>query len=98
MSTYAIFQALVIALALVFSAWSAFRRLLPATASRWQAKLAATLNQPGRAGWAHALARRMQPKTATGNCGDGCGTCGSCGPRPAQSDVQPLHFRPRAKP
>jgi hypothetical protein len=94
MNTFVAVQAVVIGLAVLASLVVAFRKLLPKTATRVQAKLAATLNQPERPRWQRTLARAMQPATATGNCGDGCGTCGSCGPRP-QADVQPLHFRPR---
>ena len=51
------------------------------------------------AAWQRALGRRLQPKQATGNCSDGCSTCGACGPKPpaAAHDAQPLEFRPRAK-
>jgi hypothetical protein len=97
MSGFAIFQGVVIALVVLYSAVSAFRRFVPKTATRWQAALAAWCNQPSHGTALRGLARRLQPKAATGHCGDGCGSCGSCGPKAPVGDVQPLHFRPRSK-
>ncbi len=51
MSTFAIVQAAIIALVVLASAVVAFRKLLPKTATRMQARLAATLNQPSRPHW-----------------------------------------------
>jgi hypothetical protein len=93
-NTFAIMQAVIIALVVLASAVVAFRKLLPKTATRAQARLAAALNRPTRPAWMRALSRSLQPATATGSCGDGCGSCGSCGPAP-QADVQPLHFKQR---
>jgi hypothetical protein len=43
----------------------------------------------------------MQPKQTTGNCSDGCDTCGACGPKPPAAAhpgaPMPLNFRPRDK-
>jgi hypothetical protein len=93
-STFAVVQAVIIALVVLASALVAFRKLLPKTATRLQARMAAALNRPTRPVWMRALSGKLQPATATGSCGDGCGSCGSCGPAP-QPDVQPLHFKPR---
>lgn len=100
MTAFAFIQAIVIGIVVLFAAITAFRKLLPKTATRVQARLSAALNAPPRSAWMRALGERMQPKAATGSCGDGCGSCGSCGPKPVgnQPDVQPLHFRPRARP
>ncbi|TCV93252.1 hypothetical protein EC912_105112 [Luteibacter rhizovicinus] len=95
MTAFDIVQAVIIGLVVLTSAVVAFRKLLPATAKRWQANWSASLNRSGRATWMRALGRRLQPATATGSCGDGCGSCNSCGPSAAKSDVQPLEFRPR---
>ncbi|WP_250627705.1 DUF6587 family protein [Pinirhizobacter soli] len=99
MTAFAVIQAIVIGIALLLAAVTAFRKLLPKTATRVQARLSAALNEPSRSAWMRILGQRMQPKAATGSCGDGCGSCGSCGPKPVgnQPDVQALHFRPRAR-
>lgn len=100
MSTFALIQGLVIGVLVAFSAVYAFRKLLPGVSTRWMATASASLNKPWRKPWLRAVGRWMQPAQATGNCGDGCGTCGSCGPQPpaaAKRDVQPLEFRPRSR-
>ena len=100
MSTFALLQALIIGVLVAFSAVSAFRKLLPGLSTRWMAAASASLNKPWRRPWQRAVGRWLQPAQATGNCGDGCGTCGSCGPKPpasARPDVQPLEFRPRQR-
>ena len=102
MTAFAIIQALVITVVVLLAAVTAFRKLLPKTASRMQARLSASLNAPGHGAAVRRLGVRMQPKAATGSCGDGCGTCGSCGPEPlgklaSDPSVQPLHFRPRSR-
>jgi hypothetical protein len=100
MTAFAVIQAVVIGIVVLLAALTAFRKLLPKTATRVQARLSAALNAPARSAWTRALGQRMQPKAATGSCGDGCGSCGSCGPKPVGNhpDAQPLHFRPRARP
>jgi len=100
MSAGLLTQYLVIALLVLGSALYTFRKLAPQLTTRWQAAASASLDKPWRAPWARRLGRRLQPKSATGNCGDGCGTCGSCGPTPpasARGNAQPLEFRPRSK-
>jgi hypothetical protein len=102
MTGFAVIQAVVIGIAVLLAAVTAFRKLLPKTATRLQARMSASLNAPGRSPWARRLGSRVQPKAATGNCGDGCGSCGSCGPKPVGNqpnapDVQPLHFKPRSR-
>ena len=59
------------------------------------ARVSASLNHEGRAPALRSLGRRMQPAAATGSCGDGCGSCNSCGPTVAPTEAQPLHFKPR---
>jgi hypothetical protein len=98
MSTGLLAQYLVIALLVLGSALYTFRKLAPQLTTRWQAAASASLNKPWRAAWARRLGRRLQPKAATGHCGDGCDTCSSCGPTPpaaARPSEQPLEFRPR---
>jgi len=100
MTAFAVIQAMVIGIAVSLAVITAFRKLLPKTATQVQARLSAALNEPSHSAWMRALGQRVQPKAATGSCGDGCGSCGSCGPKQVgnQPDVQPLHFRPRPRP
>lgn len=97
MNAASIVQAAAIALALAWSACSAFRRLAPKTYRRLQARLLAELDRPASPQWLRGFARRAQPAASGGgSCGDGCSTCGGCAAasKPA-ADVQPLTFRPR---
>ncbi|WP_322787130.1 DUF6587 family protein [Paraburkholderia dilworthii] len=80
------------------SALYTFRKLAPQLTTRWQAAVAATLLQSGEGRPVRALGRWLRPSQATGNCGDGCGTCGSCSTsRTPQGGAgeRPLEFRPR---
>lgn len=98
MTTGLLVQYLVIGLAVLASALYAFRKLAPQLTNRWLALASIHFGQPGQAAWMRLLARRLQPKQATGNCSDGCSTCGACGPKPpagARGDAMPLEFRPR---
>ena len=100
MSTFAVVQAVIIGLLVLGSACYAFRKLLPGISTRMLASASASLNKPWRSSLLQRLGRKLQPRQATGNCGDGCGTCGTCGPTPpknARPDVQPLEFRPRQR-
>jgi len=95
MSTFELVQGAIIGAVVAASAFTAFRKLLPKTSARWMARMSASLNRDGRAAWVRAFGRRLQPATATGSCGDGCGSCNSCGPVQPRTEAQPLHFKPR---
>lgn len=101
MSSGIVLQYAVIAALVSASALYTLRKLAPKLAVRQQAALAATLLRPGRGAFVQRLGRALQPRGATGNCSDGCGTCGSCGPKPtADDDVKgerPLTFHPPRK-
>jgi hypothetical protein len=99
MSTGLLLQYVVIGLVVLASVLVTFRKLAPQLTNRWLAAAALRFDRPGRSAWLRAMGRHMQPRQATGNCSDGCSTCGACGPKPpaAARDVQPLEFRPRAK-
>ncbi|MFD1554401.1 DUF6587 family protein [Paraburkholderia silviterrae] len=105
MSTSLVLQYVVIALLVAASLWTALRKLAPRTTARWQAAAAAALLRPQRGAFAQRIGRLVQPKGATGNCGDGCGTCGTCGPTNAPADAradassreQPVTFHARRK-
>ena len=95
MTTFELVQGAIIAVVVAASTWVAFRKLLPKTSTRVLARLSAALNREGRSGAMRFIGRRFQPAAATGSCGDGCGSCNSCGPAAPRTDAQPLHFKPR---
>ena len=99
MSTSLLLQYVVIALAVLASVWIVLRKLARKTTNRWMAAASIHFSQPGRSALARAFGRRLQPTEATGDCSDGCSTCGACGPKPPAAarpgEPMPLEFRPR---
>ncbi|QWT21738.1 hypothetical protein KPL74_06945 [Bacillus sp. NP157] len=96
MTTFELIQGTIIALVVIASAYVAFRKLFPKTSTRVMASVSSGLNHDGRPGVVRALGRKLQPASASGSCGDGCGSCNSCGPAPAaQGEAQPLTFKTR---
>ena len=98
MSAGLVAQYVVIGLIVLVSVLAAFAKLAPQLSSRWLAAASIRLSQPQRRPWVRALGRRLQPKRATGQCSDGCSTCGACGSKPpaaAKPGVMPLEFRSR---
>lgn len=94
MNASLLIQYMVIGVIVLASALYAFRKLAPQLTNRWLASASVHVSRRGHA----ALARRLQPKKATGDCSDGCSTCGACGPKPPagmRADAMPLEFRPR---
>jgi len=96
-------QYAVIALLVAASAVYMLRRLAPTRSARWQASVARRLLKPGRGAFAQRIGHALQPRAATGHCGDSCGTCGSCGTDASASasagpEEQPLTFRPYFRP
>jgi hypothetical protein len=88
----------VIALIVLVSVLGVFRKLAPQLTNRWLAAASIRLSAPRHARWVRALGLRLQPRQATGQCSDGCSTCGACGSKPpatAQPGAVPLNFRPR---
>ncbi|WP_321844435.1 DUF6587 family protein [Paraburkholderia bannensis] len=94
MSTNLLLQYAVIALLVAVSCWTALRKLAPKTTSRMQAGAAAPLLRQ-RGAFAQRVGRWIQPKGATGDCGDGCGTCGTCGPSDAPVEKTVTFHPPR---
>jgi len=93
-------QYAVIGVIVLVSVLVVFRKLAPKVSNRWMAAASISFSQPERSGWLRALGRRMQPKQATGDCSDGCSTCGACGTKPptaAKTAAMPLEFRPRSR-
>ena len=100
MSAGLLIQYLMIGMAVLASALYAFRKLAPQLTNRWLAAASIRFSAPGRAAWVRKLGRRLQPQQATGNCSDGCSTCGACGPKPSantRGEAMPLEFRPRQR-
>jgi hypothetical protein len=95
-STFQLVQGVIIGAVVLASLYVAFRKLLPKTSARVMAGVSASLNHEGRPGVLRAIGRKVQPATASGSCGDGCGSCNTCGPAPAaRNDSQPLTFKTR---
>jgi hypothetical protein len=93
-------QYAVIGVIVLVSVLVVFRKLAPKVSNRWLAAASIGLSRPAHARWLRTLGRRLQPKQATGDCSDGCSTCGACGSKPpaaAQTAAMSLEFRPRGK-
>lgn len=71
-------QYLVVALAVLASAWVVLKKQFPGTVRKVRGVIALRLLRPGRAGWLQAMGRRIAPPAAGG--GGACGGCDSCGP------------------
>ncbi|WP_350016963.1 DUF6587 family protein [Rhodanobacter sp. IGA1.0] len=99
MSAGLLLQYVVIGLAVLASVWIVLRKLARKTTNRWMAAASIHFSQSGRGALVRAFGRRLQPKEATGDCSDGCSTCGACGPKPPAAahpgEPMPLEFRPR---
>ncbi|MEZ0601207.1 DUF6587 family protein [Paraburkholderia sp. IW21] len=68
----------VIALLVSLSVLYTFRQLAPQLATRCRAMAAAALLQSEHGRAVQALGRWLRQSQAAANCGEGCGTCGSC--------------------
>jgi hypothetical protein len=100
MSTGLLAQYVVIGLIVLLSVLAVIRKLAPQLTNRWLAAASIHFSRPGHAAWLRAIGHRLQPKQATGDCSDGCSTCGACGSKPpaaVRTESMPLEFRPRAK-
>jgi hypothetical protein len=99
MSTSLLLQYVVIALAVLASMFIVLRKLAPKLTNRWMAAASIRYSKSERSAWVRVIGRRLQPKQATGDCSDGCSTCGACGPKPPagakHGDPVPLEFRSR---
>ncbi len=99
MSNSLLMQYVVIGVIVLISVLIVLRKLAPKLTSRWLAAASIELSKPERATWTRSVGRWLQPAQGTGDCSDGCSTCGSCGPKPPASahpgEPMPLEFRPR---
>lgn len=80
MSTGLLIQYIVLGLIVAVSVLVLVRKLAPQFSNRWLAAASIRLSRRDSR-FLQALGRRLQPKQATGNCADGCSTCGACGPK-----------------
>ncbi len=80
MSTGLLLQYIVLGLIVAASVLVLIRKLSPQLSNRWLAAWSIRLSRRDSR-FAKALGRHLQPKEATGNCADGCSTCGACGPK-----------------
>lgn len=71
-------QYIVIALAVLASAWVVMKKQFPGTLRRARGAIALALLKPQRATWLQALGRRVAPPAKGG--GGACGGCDNCGP------------------
>ena len=93
MSTGLLIQYIVLGLIVAASVLVLVRKLAPQFSNRWLAAASIRLSRRDSR-FSKALGRRLQPKQATGNCADGCSTCGACGPKkPATASPAPAASR-----
>lgn len=105
MSASLLVQYIVVGLIVAASVLIAFRKLMPQLSNRWLAAASIRFARKRDSRLAQVLSRRLQPKQATGNCADGCSTCGACGPKKPvaaraaamPAERVPLRFRPRSR-
>ncbi|AWH17489.1 hypothetical protein C1922_09345 [Stenotrophomonas sp. ZAC14D2_NAIMI4_7] len=71
-------QYLIIALAVLVSAWVVLKKQFPGAARKLRGSVALALLKQGRPGWMRALGRKIAPPASGG--GGACGGCDSCGP------------------
>lgn len=70
-------QYIVVALAVLLSAWVVLKKQAPVATRRLRMALALRLLREERPAWVRALGRRLAPASIAANT---CGGCGGCGP------------------
>lgn len=75
MATSLLWQYLLIALAVLVSAWVVLSKQFPSAARRLRTALALPLLRPERPTWLRTLGRRLAPPARSGG---GCAGCSSC--------------------
>ncbi|WP_312710206.1 DUF6587 family protein [Stenotrophomonas sp.] len=78
MTTGLLIQYLIIALAVLVSAWVVLKKQFPGAARKLRGGMALALLKPGRPAWLQALGRKIAPPAS--GAGGACGGCDSCGP------------------
>lgn len=70
-------QYIVVALAVLLSAWVVLKKQAPVATRRLRIALALRLLREERPAWVRTLGRRLAPASIAANT---CGGCGGCGP------------------
>jgi len=98
MNLFAIIQTLLIGALLAYSAFVAWRKLMPEVSRRWLGRISARLDRPVHASAVRRIAGWLQPAEAkSGGCGtgDGCGSCNACAAPPLRdAHTYELHIDP----
>ncbi|MCC5095140.1 MULTISPECIES: DUF6587 family protein [Xanthomonas] len=76
-------QYVIIALAVLVSAWVVMKKQFPGTLRRLHGTLALALVRDSRPAWMQAIGRRIAPPAGQGAAA--CGGCDSCGPKTPRS-------------
>ncbi|MCC5070153.1 hypothetical protein LLE67_20330 [Xanthomonas campestris] len=76
-------QYVIIALAVLVSAWVVMKKQFPGTLRRLRGTLALALVRDSRPAWMQAIGRRVAPPAGQGAAA--CGGCDSCGPKTPRS-------------
>jgi hypothetical protein len=86
-------QAWIVGLIVAYAFWTVSRRYMPKAVRRAVRAWAARTAQ--RFGWNGIAARLSAAKESGGSCGDGCGSCGGCGPKepPSASDEHVIKWK-----
>jgi hypothetical protein len=71
-------QYLIIALAVLVSAWVVAKKQFPGSVRKLRVAIALPLLREGTAAWMQSLGRWVSPVKQSSN--DGCGGCDNCGP------------------
>ncbi len=73
-------QYLVIALAVLLSAWVVAKKQFPGVVRRLRVAMALPLLREGKPAWLRAIGKWVSPVTQSGD--SACGGCNGCGPKP----------------
>ena len=91
-------QYAVLGLIVLASLIQVVRKVAPRLATGVQARLSAALGGNGKPLFLRRISTWLQPRAATGNCSDGCGTCGACSSGPqaqgGQTKTVVFHKKP----
>ncbi|RYZ70774.1 MAG: hypothetical protein EOP91_12645 [Lysobacteraceae bacterium] len=80
MDAWLLFQYVVIALAVLLSAWVVARKQFPGSVRRLRVAVALPLLREGKPAWLRSVGRWVAPAVQGGNVA--CGGCDNCGPDP----------------
>lgn len=78
MDAWLLFQYVVIALAVLFSAWVVAKKQFPGSVRRLRVAIALPLLREDKPSWLRSIGRRVAPAVQGGDTA--CGGCDNCGP------------------